>query len=263
MAARFVPVQTPVALVLAAGKGTRMGSDLAKVLHPVADAPMLYYPIRSAFAAGVGEVVVVVGHQAEAVEAAVVEVFPAVRFAEQREQRGTGHAVLCALAALEGHDGPVLILSGDVPMLREQTLRALLSAVAGSSAGLALATFEPTHATGYGRVLREHGRLVGIREERDASPSERAIGECNAGIYAADLALIRELLPTLGSDNAQGEIYLTDIVEAAAQRGEVAAVRVGAEEVAGINTREQLAAVDERMRQLYGPFALSPSRSRG
>jgi len=258
MTGRVRAVQTPVAVILAAGKGTRMGSDLAKVLHPVAGSPMVYYPIRSAQEAGVGDVVVVVGHQAEDVQTTVKGAFPAARFALQREQRGTGHAVLCALEALAGASGPVLILSGDVPMLRTKTLRLLLEAAEGASGGLALATFRPAAAGGYGRILREEGRIVGIREEKDASAKERAIGECNAGLYCADLGLLREVLPQLGSDNAQGEIYLTDVVAEAARRGDVAAVLVDAEEVAGINTREQLAVVDARLREVR-ERRLSPS----
>lgn len=227
-----------------------MGSDLAKVLHRVADAPMVYFPIRSALAAGVGDVVVVVGHQAATVEAAVTEAFPTVRFAEQREQRGTGHAVYCALRAIDGSSGQVLILSGDVPMLREQTLRELLRAAGTSSAGVALAVFEPVNSTGYGRILRQRGRVVGIREEGDTTPAERALRECNAGVYCAELALLREILPKLGSDNAQGEIYLTDLIAQAAKRGRVEVVAVSADEVAGINTPEQLARVDARLRRL-------------
>lgn len=236
-------------MILAAGKGTRMGSDLAKVLHRVAGAPMVHYPIQAALDAGVEDVVVVVGHQAAAVEDAVRGAFPSARFAEQREQRGTGHAVLCALPALVGREGPVLILSGDVPLLRASTLRRLLEAAATSSVGLALATFEPAEVVGYGRILREGGRPVGIREERDASAAERAIRECNAGVYCADLGLLRETLPELGSDNAQGEIYLTDVVAAAAARGEVVAVRVEPEEVAGINTQEQLVAIEGQLQR--------------
>ncbi len=245
-------MQTPVAVVLAAGKGTRMGSDLAKVLHRVADAPMVHFPIRSALAAGVGDVVVVVGHQAARVEAAIAEAFPTVRFAEQRQQRGTGHAVLCALGAISGDSRQVLILSGDVPMLREQTLQELLAAATASSAGIALAVFEPANATGYGRILRQGGQVVGIREQGDATPTERALRECNAGVYCAELALLREILPKLGSDNAQGEIYLTDLIAEAALRGQVGVVTVSADEVAGINTPEQLAQVDRRLRKLSG-----------
>lgn len=261
MAGSVRAVQTPVAVVLAAGKGTRMGSDLAKVLHPVAGAPMVYYPIRSAQEAGVGDVVVVVGHQAEDVQAKVQEAFPAARFALQREQRGTGHAVMCALEALQGLVGQVLILSGDVPMLRTQTLSQLLKAAEGAAGGLALATFKPDSASGYGRILREEGRVVGIREEKDASPEERSIGECNAGVYCADLGLLREVLPMLRSDNAQGEIYLTDVVAEAARRGDVAAVLVDAEEVAGINTRDQLAIVDARLRDQGASTARSAATS--
>lgn len=233
-----------------------MGSDLAKVLHPVAGAPMVLYPLQAAVDAGAGELVVVVGHQAERVRDAVARAFPRARFALQAEQRGTGHAVLCGLEALAEHRGAVLILSGDVPLLRAATLEALAAAAGRSPAGLALVTFEPPSATGYGRILRERGRVVGIREERDASPEERAIRECNAGIYCADVDLLREELPRLGTDNAQGEIYLTDLVERAVLRGEVIAVSASAQEVAGINTPEQLATIDALLRKRRGSSTL-------
>lgn len=234
----------PVAVVLAAGKGTRMRSDLPKVLHPLAGAPLVAHALRAAQAAGAGDVVVVVGHGAELVRAAVAREFPAVRFAAQTEQLGTGHAVQCALPALAGHDGPVLILSGDVPLLRPATLRALVDLCAGSGAGLALATFRPADPGGYGRIVRDPGgRVRAIVEQRDANAAERAIGECNAGVYCADARLLRAELPRLGRANAQGEIYLTDLVARAADRG-VAALAVPEDEVAGVNTPEQLAALE-------------------
>jgi bifunctional N-acetylglucosamine-1-phosphate-uridyltransferase/glucosamine-1-phosphate-acetyltransferase GlmU-like protein len=170
---------------------------------------------------------------------------PGLRFALQAEQRGTGHAVQCALPALAGHEGPVLILSGDVPRLRAQTLRALAEACAASPGGLALATFSPADPTGYGRIVRDDAAAVrAIVEERDASPEQRRIGECNAGVYCADAGLLRRELPRLGSANAQGEIYLTDLIAAAAGQGGVTALPVAADEVAGVNTREQLAALE-------------------
>lgn len=234
----------PFAVVLAAGKGTRMRSDLPKVLHPLAGEPLAAHAIRAALDAGSAAVVAVVGHGAAAVEAALRPTFPALRFALQSEQRGTGHAVQCALPALAGHDGPVLILSGDVPLLRPATLRALTEAHARAPGGLALCTFMPADPTGYGRIVRDEvGQVRAIVEERDASPAERAIRECNAGVYCADAGLLRRELPRLGSANAQGEIYLTDLVRLAAAAG-VVALPTPEDEVAGVNTPEQLAALE-------------------
>jgi UDP-N-acetylglucosamine diphosphorylase/glucosamine-1-phosphate N-acetyltransferase len=243
-------MDSPLAIILAAGRGTRMGSDLPKVLHPLAGEPLIVHPLRAAAAAGAREVVVVVGYGAGAVREAVKEASPRARFAEQIEQLGTGHAVLCALPAIEGHAGPTLILSGDVPLLQAATLGRLVDAARESSAGLAVATFEPPSPTGYGRILRDAwGAMIGVREERDASAVERAIRECNAGVYCADAELLRRELPLLGRENAQGEIYLTDLVARAASQGEVATVRVDAEEVAGVNTPEQLAELALRIHE--------------
>jgi UDP-N-acetylglucosamine diphosphorylase/glucosamine-1-phosphate N-acetyltransferase len=234
-----------VAVILAAGKGTRMGSDLPKVLHRLAGEPLVVHPIRAAQAAGAAAVTVIVGHGAAEVQAALQPGFPGLRFALQAEQRGTGHAVLCALPALADHAGDVLILSGDVPRLRAATLRRLAAAAATSRAGLALATFVPADPVGYGRIVRDVlGAVQAIVEERDATPAQRAIRECNAGVYCASAALLRRELPTLGSANAQGEIYLTDLIARAAGQGGVAALQVPADEVAGVNTPEQLRALE-------------------
>ncbi|MFY0531981.1 NTP transferase domain-containing protein [Nannocystis pusilla] len=204
-ASRFRPCLAPLAVVLAAGKGTRMRSDLPKVLHPLAGEPLAVHVLRSARAAGVAGLVVVVGHGAEQVEAALRPVFADLRFALQAQQLGTGHAVQCALPAIGDHDGPVLILSGDVPLLRPATLAGLLDACASSGAGLALATFEPADPHGYGRIVRDdHGRIQAIVEERDADAATRAIRECNAGVYCASAELLRSELPALGRANAQG-----------------------------------------------------------
>ncbi|MCA9710612.1 MAG: NTP transferase domain-containing protein, partial [Myxococcales bacterium] len=211
----------PVAIILAAGKGTRMASDLPKVLHPMLGEPLVAFPIRAARDAGAGTVVVVVGYEGERVQAEVDARFPGaggwLRYATQAEQLGTGHAVMCALPELPKADdapqGVALVLSGDVPLLRAQTLQALHEACRASTAGLALATFRPDDPAGYGRILRDDaGRVLGIREHRDASEAERAVGECNAGTYAIDLLHLRADLPSLGRSNAQGEIYLTDLV---------------------------------------------------
>lgn len=237
-----------VALILAAGKGTRMRSDLAKVLHPFRGEPLILHPLRAAQTWGAKRAIVVVGHQAQAVEAAV-EAWRSsdwpVAYALQAEQRGTGHAVLCALEALGEFEGGVLILSGDVPLLSVATVAALASACASSSAGMALAGFRPSDPTGYGRIIRDvQGRAVAIREQRDASPAELAIVECNAGVYCVLAEHLRRELPTLGQDNAAGEIYLTDLLALRAQAGEVAVIDVDPLGVAGVNTPEQLAELE-------------------
>jgi bifunctional N-acetylglucosamine-1-phosphate-uridyltransferase/glucosamine-1-phosphate-acetyltransferase GlmU-like protein len=231
-----------------------MRSDLAKVLHVFAGDPLVLYPLRAARRFGVQRSIVVVGHQAEQVRALVRERLPerdgwAVEFALQAEQNGTGRAVMCALSLLGEFDGAVLILSGDVPLLREDSLAALARACMTSSAGLALASFRAADPTGYGRILRDaDGRCVGIREQRDASERERAIDECNAGVYCVLAEHLRRELPRLSADNAAGEIYLTDLVELRARVGEVAVVELDAVEVAGINTAEQLLELERRGR---------------
>jgi UDP-N-acetylglucosamine diphosphorylase/glucosamine-1-phosphate N-acetyltransferase len=250
----LVGVQT-VAILLAAGKGTRMRSDLAKVLHVFAGAPLVSYPLRAARSFGVQRSIVVVGHQAEQVRAELRERLPAsegwaIEFALQAEQNGTGHAVSCALPLLEDEfDGAVLILSGDVPLLRAESLDALARACAGSSAGTALASFRAVDPTGYGRILRDaDGRCVGIREQRDASAAEREIDECNAGVYCVLAEHLRRELPLLSANNAAGEIYLTDLIAARARAGEVAVVELEEVEVAGVNTPEQLLELERRGR---------------
>ncbi len=241
-----------IALILAAGKGTRMRSELAKVLHPFRGEPLILHPLRAAHAFGATRAIIVVGHQAAAVEAAVEAGRPAgwpIDYALQAEQRGTGHAVLCAREAIGAFEGSVLILSGDVPLLRPQTLAALADACACSSAGMALAVFRPVDPSGYGRILRDAaGRAVGIREQKDASAAERAITECNAGVYCIAAAHLRNELPQLGSNNAANEIYLTDMLALRAAAGDVATVEVDPLEVAGINTPEQLAELEAAAR---------------
>ncbi len=248
------------AIVLAAGKGTRMRSPIPKVLHRFRGEPLVCHPVRAALAAGASRVVVVVGqlhgppglsHGGNDVVAALRTAFPdahdALCVAEQAEQLGTGHAVSCGLPALADRTGPVLVLSGDVPLVRVETLAALARACAASTAGIALATFEPADAAGYGRIVRDGaGLVVRIVEHRDASPAERAIAECNAGLYAIDAEALRRELPTLGRANAQGEIYLTDLVARLAEQGDVVGMSVDPLQAAGINTPEELAELERR-----------------
>ncbi|MBL4686362.1 MAG: NTP transferase domain-containing protein [Nannocystaceae bacterium] len=245
------------AVVLAAGKGTRMGSSRAKVLHELLGRALIVYPLEVARRLGACRTVVVVGHQKDDVIDAVRSAFPDARdsigFVEQAEQLGTGHAVLCALPGLVGFDGPVLILSGDVPLVSESSLRALIDGCRDSGSGLAAATFRPADPTGYGRMLRDaDGKLVDIREQRDASADERAIGECNAGIYCVLAEHLRRDLPRIGRSNTQNEVYLTELVQLGVQRGSVAAVELPVREATGINTQAQLVALGEEMANSRG-----------
>ncbi|MDB4980374.1 MAG: glmU [Myxococcales bacterium] len=238
------------AIVLAAGKGTRMRSARAKVLHEVLGRPLVAYPVGVARALGAAPVIAVLGHQRDAVEAALGARFGAgaVTVVEQTEQKGTGHAVRVAMPALAGFEGIVVILSGDVPLLRRETVQALVGSARRYQC-LALVTATPADATGYGRIVRDlRGHVIGIVEHKDATPAERAIGEVNAGIYAAPAAFLRKATAGLVAKNAQGEYYLTDIIAAAARTIGVSSVDADARDVAGINDREQLAAAEATMR---------------
>jgi bifunctional UDP-N-acetylglucosamine pyrophosphorylase/glucosamine-1-phosphate N-acetyltransferase len=247
------------AVVLAAGKGTRMRSDLAKVLHRLAGRPLVTYPIDAARAAGATRIVVVTGYQQDAVRSAVrdhVGDGEWMRFATQVEQHGTGHAVSCALAEVP-REGPVLVLAGDVPMLRAETLRDL---VAAAGQGAALLTFTPDDCTGYGRIVRDTaGRVVRIREQRDADAGELAITECNAGVYCFPAAALHRELPRLGTANAQGEVYLTDLVEVLAARDELPGIEVPALEAVGVNTLEQLAELERLCAARHTPVGDDPA----
>jgi bifunctional UDP-N-acetylglucosamine pyrophosphorylase/glucosamine-1-phosphate N-acetyltransferase len=237
--------KTPLAaIVLAAGKGTRMRSRRAKVLHELGGRPLAWYPVTRALEAGANPVVVVVGHQAEAAEAAIAAAMPGapIRFAVQKDQLGTAHAVLAAKGALRGWKGAVAIVSGDTPLLAVETLRRVVQARSRARADLAFATMRLDPPRGYGRVLRDAaGRPTRIVEEKDASAEERGIQEVNAGLYCADAAFLWKAVSRLGAKNAQREFYLTDMVEGAARRGRVVAVPVEPAEAAGVNDREELA----------------------
>lgn len=237
------------AIVLAAGQGTRMKSARPKVLHEIAGLPMVAWPIRAALSAGAARVVVVVGHGREEVEAALAARFDErVTTAVQSEQKGTGHAVRRALPALADFDGEIVILYGDVPLLEPEAITALRAARA--DAPLALLTCRAPDPTGYGRILRDaRGRVIAIREHKDASATERAIDEINSGVYAAQASFLREALEGLRADNAQGELYLTDIVTAAAERGGAASVPWPLESASGVNDRAQLAEAAAIMRR--------------
>ena len=231
------------AIVLAAGKGTRMKSGRPKVLHEVCGRPLAYYPVRRALEAGADPVVVVVGHEAPAVEKTLAGSVgdPRVRFAVQRPQRGTAHAVLAAKKALRGFAGDLLILSGDTPLLTRETLDAVIDARRKNGTLLAFATMHLENPTGYGRVVHApDGGPALVVEEKDATPEERAIHEVNAGLYCADAAFLWETLSRVDSRNAKREFYLTDLVALAAERSGAATARVSPVEASGVNDQEEL-----------------------
>ncbi len=240
-------------VIMAAGLGTRMRSATIKVLHPVAGRPMIDYPVQSALELGAERVVVVLGHQRERVEASLRATFPdaPLEVAVQAEQLGTAHAVLCARAALEDFDGDVFILSGDVPTLSTATIAALDAVTGDAAVGVLGMRLDDPAA--YGRLVEENGRLVRITEYRDASDAIRAIDRVNVGVYRADARFLFETLGQLGSDNAQGEYYLTDIVAAAAEQGRGTACLVldgeAAADACGVNDRVDLADAEQRMQR--------------
>ena len=236
-------------IVLAAGEGTRMKSALPKVMHKVAGRSMVGHVLETARAAGAAEIAVVIGPDHEQVEAEVHRLVPAASVFVQRERLGTAHAVLAAAAALERGYDDILVMYGDTPLVRPQTLEALRAPLA-EGAGLAVLGFRPADPTGYGRLITWGDDLVAIREEKDASEAEKTICLCNAGLMALDGALALEVLSGIGNANAKGEYYLTDAVEAVIARGRPAAVCVAeAGEVAGVNTRAQLAEAEAVQQQ--------------
>lgn len=236
-------MENVAAIILAAGKGTRMKSGLVKVLHPVAGRPMIAWPVYAARAAGAAPIVLVVGHQADAVLSAF-HGSADIRSAMQAEQLGTGHAVACARDQLAGFCGTVLILCGDTPLLRVETLQGLIAFHREQGAALTVLTANVENPCGYGRVIRDGaGRVVRIVEQKDATPQEQAVCEINSGIYCMEAGFLFANIDSIGSDNAQQEFYLTDLVAIAAQGGLTCLGRPtdDADEIMGVNDRAQLA----------------------
>ncbi len=240
----------PLALViLAAGKGTRMKSDLHKVLHPVAGRPMLLHLMASAAQLAPARQVVVAGHGRDQLEKALGG---SATIAVQEPQLGTGHAVQQAQDALAGFAGDVLILYGDVPFVRAQTMQAMLDRLhAADAPAVVVLGFRPDDALQYGRIIAEGDRVVKMVEHKDASEAERACTLCNSGLMAVKGSDLFALLAQVGNDNAQGEYYLTDIVNVANAAGKTCAVVVtdDPDEVAGINSRAELAQAEGRWQQ--------------
>lgn len=234
-------------IILAAGQGSRMNSALPKVLHPIAGAPMLHHAIAAGNTIKPDHVIVVAGVGADQVTASAKSFDATVQVVLQHEQLGTGHATAMTRETLKDFDGLAIVLFGDTPFISSNTLQALVQ----SSADVTVLGFEPVDPARYGRLIMNDDQLERIVEFKDATDAERAIGLCNSGVLAAPAPILFDLIEALNTDNAQGEYYLTDLIALARQAGySVAGVQpISASEVEGINSRQQLAAL-ERAYQL-------------
>ena len=243
---------TPVQVViLAAGQGKRMYSDLPKVAHPLAGRALLAHVIESARALDPQRLCIVVGHGADDVRSRVPA--PGAAWVMQEKQLGTGHAVMQAGPALAGFEGPLLVVCGDTPLLRAETLGKLIEGHKASGAAVTVLSMRLPDPTGYGRVVRGEGdRIAAIVEHRDATPEQKKIDEVNSGIYVFDYAALAGVLGRLSSHNEQGEFYLTDTVALLLRDGKKTAVVCADDfrELCGINTPEQLAEAERIYRQL-------------
>lgn len=237
------------AAVLAAGQGTRMKSDLLKVLHPLAGRPMAEHVLRAAKGAGITDFLVVVGHQAEKVKAALGE---DLTYVYQREQKGTGHAVMQCEAALAGREGDLLVLYGDNPLLDARTITDLIAAHRETGADATALTAMMPDPTGLGRIVRDAaGQFLKIVEEKDASPEERGLRECMSGIFCFKMPLVFDLLRTIRPNNSQGEFYLVDVLGKLVEMGRPVSISVASDyrTVIGPNTRQGLAQAEAVMRE--------------
>lgn len=242
---------TRTVIVLAAGEGKRMKSDLPKMLHPLLGRSLVGHVLTAAAPLRAERTLAVVGNRADQVTAHLAEIAPDVTTALQAQQNGTGHAVRIAIEALGDVDGTVVVLNGDVPLLRAQTLQDLVEAHESAGAAATVLGASVPDPTGLGRLVRDaDGGLSRIVEERDATPEQRAIREINAGIYAFDAAALRTALAKLTSDNDQGEEYLTDVFELFVTQGSPVRVHLAgdATETLGCNDRAELASLRALLR---------------
>ena len=244
--------KSPVAVVLAAGQGTRMKSDLPKVLCPVLGRPMIHYVLDALAAAGVERVIAVVGYRADDVKAALAE-RKNVTFALQTERLGTGHAVKMARGQLAEQEGPVIVVAGDSPLLQRQLVAAFLDHFYGAQPACLLGTLLKDNPAGLGRIVRDQaGEFQAIVEEKDATLPERQIKEVNMSTYIFDCRELLHGLDLLKNDNRQGEFYLTDcpgILQREGKRVQALPILQPCEALS-INTPEELAAVEQEMLRL-------------
>ncbi len=237
-------------VILAAGLGTRMKSNKVKVLHEVCGKPMVNYVVETARKVAGNNVVLVVGNQADKVRRAVSKL-GTFNFAYQKEQRGTGHAVLCALPHIPDYCREVVILCGDVPLIKADTVGALIKSHADEKRDISVLAVELEDPTGYGRILLDENRRVQtIVEESDTTAEQKRIRLINTGIFCVKKDFLLRAVPRIKSDNAQGEIYFTDIVEIAYNEKKHIGVTVGGNhlEVTGINTIQKLKKVERAMK---------------
>ncbi len=232
-------------IILAAGKGSRMKSDLPKVLHPIGQAPMLHHAMRAGAGVEPDRVIVVAGHGSELVEAAAKDFMSDAQIVLQKEQNGTAHAAQMAQPALDGFDGDAVVLFGDTPFISEDTLRAVFECRKGG-ADVVVLGFHAAEPGGYGRLICEGDSVEKIVEAKDANADELAVDLCNSGIMAAKASLLFDLIEEVKPNNAQGEYYLTDIVGLARAKGlSTGLVTCDESETLGINSRAQLAEAEE------------------
>jgi len=238
-------------IILAAGMGTRMKSDKAKVLHEITDQPMITYVVDAARKVAGANVIVVIGHQAQKVQECLSG-FDELILAHQDEQRGTAHAVLCALPHIPDHCEEVVILCGDVPLIQSETIIGLVEDHLDNTRDISLLAVELDDPHGYGRVvLDEDLGVTGIIEEADATEEQKAIHLINTGIYCIRKRFLVEALPKIRSDNAQGEFYLTDVMAIGYRDKKKIGVQIGTDcqQILGINTCQDLELVDEIMKK--------------
>ena len=236
-----MPRQGLAVVILAAGKGTRMHSDRAKVLHPLASRPLLIHVLDTVATLNPQRVIIVVGHQSEEVKK-VCETYP-VEFVEQTEQLGTGHAVQQTEAVLEGFEGEVLVLCGDMPLIRSTTLQALLRKHHETAAECTVLSLKTNEKKDFGRVVRgPDGAVSRIVEAKDASELEITIDEYNSGVYCFDKDILFKALASIDPNNAQGEYYLTDTVGILSRNGQTVECysTQDADEIFGINSSDDL-----------------------
>ena len=250
--------KTEIAIVvLAAGKGTRMRSNLPKVMHRVAGRSMLGHVLSVANSLNPSQTVVIHGPDMENVQAEAKCFVPHCAFAEQKERLGTGHAVGMAKAALQDFTGTILVLYADVPLIQEASVSALAAAV-NDQQPMAVLGFAAAHPMGYGRLLQNHvGAIQAIREELDTSPQEKLITLCNSGVIAISATKLWETLPRIKNSNAKAEYYLTDLVELLANDNQAVGLVTCAEcDVAGVNDRLQLSGIEAEMQKRYRTNAM-------
>ena len=237
--------------ILAAGKGTRMESDLPKVLHKIGGKPMLSHVIQRAVELGAQKIISIIGYQHELVKETIAN--EPTRFAIQLDQLGTGHAVLQCASELSEFNGSVLVLSGDVPLISLNTLQNLLNTHNRSDSKATLLSAIVNDASGYGRVIRNSiGNLDRIVEHKDANQNELNVKEMNAGIYVFDCRTLFELLPQVGNNNSQGEYYLPDVLSLILHQGGKVAIEKtnNITEIQGVNTIQQLKDLDAKFQKI-------------